>query len=547
MPSFAPPSEYEYDFDNHAVPGIPMPKTLPDAEKPSHAFKAVENAMRARMVGNALLAAVGLRPWRRPADFARVWRLDPPSVVVRTWASDTEFARQRLAGMEPTLIRRLADPTDIPGLPAVPDHIIRRQLGLDTSFDALVGAGKILVCDYRNLAGWPLRRGRHFVAPVAVFAWSEHRPDRPDRLMPLAIRMGQDADDPVFLPDASEAWQVAKFFVQVADGTHGDMWSHLVQSHFAATPFTISTKRKLPVGHVVRTILEPHMQLTLRVNSSFSQGPAQFLYGALMPFTEDGQKELIRNAWGDYDFQKKTFAQDLSDRGVDDPELLRDYPYRDDGNRLWGPTKAFTDAVLRHHYADDAAVAGDADLQAWIRDIREEGKVPGLPETIDDLATLEPLVANILFHFGPKHAAVHSPAADYGIFAPNMSNAAWQPPPTGEADVMHLVDYLPSRLRTVASFALHYAISEIDFGQFCGYSDGFEQALSRPESTWPAGYDRARLEAADKQLGKAADDFTFALVHAEDEIRKANHLRMSEVDAGYKFLLPSEIPNSIYA
>lgn len=164
MPSFAPPSEYEYDFANPAVPGIPMPKTLPDAEKPSPAFKSVENAMRARMVGSALLAAVGLRPWRKPADFARVWRLDPPSIVVRTWASDTEFARQRLAGMEPTVIRRLADPADIPGLPGVPSAIIRRQLGMETSFDALVGAGKVLVCDYQNLAGWPLRPRRMWLA-----------------------------------------------------------------------------------------------------------------------------------------------------------------------------------------------------------------------------------------------------------------------------------------------------------------------------------------------------------------------------------------------
>jgi len=30
--SFAPPSDYQYDFDNHAVPGIPMPKSLPAQE-----------------------------------------------------------------------------------------------------------------------------------------------------------------------------------------------------------------------------------------------------------------------------------------------------------------------------------------------------------------------------------------------------------------------------------------------------------------------------------------------------------------------------------
>jgi arachidonate 15-lipoxygenase len=524
-----------------------MPKHLPTAEKPSPAFKAVENAMRARMVGNLLMAATGLAPWRRLVDFARVWRLDPPSPVVRTWASDTEFARQRLAGMEPTLIRRVDDPKQVPGLPRVPDAIIRRQLGRLESFDDLLADRQLFVCDYRNLVGWPLRPGRYFTAPIALFAWSRFRPDRPDRLMPLAIRLGQNPGDPVFLPDAGEAWQVAKFFVQVADGTHGDMWSHLVQSHFAATPFTISTKRKLPMGHVVRTLLEPHMQLTLRVNSSFAEAPAQFLYGVLMPFSKTGQQQLIQAAWHDWDFEAKGFEQDLRTRGVDQGEPLRDYPYRDDGRTLWEPTRRFTDAVLRHHYADDAAVAADVALQAWIEDMRVAGQVSGLRERVETRSYLEDLVSNIFFNFGPKHAAVHSPSADYGIFAPNMSNSAWQPAPTAPGDAMHLIEYLPGRLRALASFALHYAISEVHFGQYCGYSDGFALALARPEHSWPAGYDRARLEAADRQLGVAADRFTYELVLAEKLLRSRNETRMLEVEAPYRFLLPSEIPNSIYA
>jgi arachidonate 15-lipoxygenase len=547
MPSFAPPSEYDLDFANPVVPGVPMPRTLPDEEARSPAYRAVENSMRGRLIGNALLSLAGVRPWSRPADFARVWRIDPPSPVTRTWASDTEFARQRLAGMEPTMIRRLRSADEVEGLPSVPEHTIERQLGTESSLAALVEAGRVFVCDYRHFAGLSTRRGRFMPAPIAWFAWSTDRPDRPARLMPLAIRLGQTPADPVFLPDAGEAWQVAKLMVQAADGTHGDMWSHLVQSHFAATPFVVATKRKLPVGHPVRTILEPHMQFTLYVNSAFAKGPAQFLYGQLMPFDHAGQERLIQSAWADFHFEDKTFLRDLALRGVEaGPELPR-YPYRDDAALLWEPTRTFVRDVLEWHYPDDASVALDRELAAWLDDLRTEGRVRGLPEGLETREALVHVVANVLFHFGPKHAGVHSPAADYGIFAPNVTNTVWQEPPRDADDIMHLVQYLPGRLRCLMSFALHYAISEVHFGQFAGYSDGFAQALARPESSWPSGYDRARLEQAERQLATAGDALTFALVKAERTIVHRNAERRATLDGDYPFLLPSRIPNSIYA
>jgi arachidonate 15-lipoxygenase len=550
MPEAGPPDEYGYDFHNAKVPGIPMPKELPPAERPTKGFKAVENAMRGRMVASAMLAAVGLRPWRHLEDFARVWRLDPPSPVVRTWSSDTEFARQRLAGMEPLLIRRLADPSKVLGLPIVPQEVIHRQLGSQKSFHHLLSEGRILICDYYRLAGWPLREGRYFVAPIALFAWSDDRPDRPGRLMPLAIRLGQTADDPVFWPDGSPNWQVAKFFVQMADGTHGDMWSHLVQAHFASTPFVIATKRRLRVGHPVRTLLEPHMQFTLRVNTSFAEGPAQFLYRTLMPFTEEGQQRLIQAAWNDWDFERNSYEGDLDRRSLmESPnakdKVIVDYPYRDDAALSWEATKQYVSTMMEHCYESDSEVANDKELAAWLLDLREDAGVKGLREHIATIEYLKHVVANVIFHFGPKHAAVHSPSADYGIFAPNMSNCAWQPVPKKPEEVMHLMEYLPGRLRSVASFALHYAISEIRFAQFCGYSDGFRLALEHDET--PHGWDKARLARADKQLEVAADALTYGLVQAESEIRTRNARRKREVDAEYRFLVPSQIPNSIYA
>ena len=532
-------SEYEYDFENPKAPGVPLPKSLPEAEGVNRAYKSIETRMRMRMfLLNFLPALITPRRWSSTSAYARPWFKDPPSPVVRTWNLDAEFGRQRLAGMDPTVIERVEQIERIPERVRPSHNVNQRQLGESISFEALVADGRAFVCDYGKLGGYEREKGKYFVAPLAVFGWDERR-EVGDRLMPLAIRLGHEAGAPVRFPEASEEWLVAKYFVQVADAVHGDMWSHLVQSHFTATPFAISTKRKLEPGHPIRAIIEPHTQYTLRVNSQFTEGPAQWLYKKLMPFTKAGRDELIKDAYADWSFDAKSFEGDLKARGVWDGPGLKDYPYRDDGKLLWEAIRDYTREVLDRHYPDDPSVQNDVALQDWFSDLTTAGRVAGLEPALTTRAYLHHLVSNIVMHLGPKHAAVHSPAADFGIFAPNMSNASYR---ASDAEVSRLLDYLPGRWHALLSFMLHYAISEIEFGQFLGYSEGFRTA-----SEQATGVRQKQLLEHDQHLRSVADRLTHRLVQIEAELRVRNALREKRFQMHYPYLVPSRIPNSIYA
>lgn len=555
--------EYRYTYNKLAPATIPMVESLPDAEKASTAYMIKWLGMTIRMTmgnafpGSARWMARSLNPayWkflrrnvrqlresdeghafpgtRVPTTYALLWQKDPPSAVTRTWNLDQEFARQRLAGIDPTVIRRVPSFEHLPSKRLIPsqellDRVLGRKRGDPrVDIDDLAAAGRLYCCDYRkHLDGIVLRRRRYMAAPYALFAWREGGYNDPGRLMPLSIQL--EPNGRVFFPDEGHEWRVAKYWVQSADAVHGDMWSHLVQSHLVAGPFVISTHRHLPPGHPIFEVLVPHFQFTLRVNEQFPQLFAQSAYNKSMPYTKEGRRQLIQRAYEAWDFTGNSIDRDFEERGVASDRGLPQYPYRDDLLTLWDPVKRFAHKYVNAFYGDDAAVANDKRLQQWHQELvappeKKGGNVRGLPAPLDR-KTLAFIVGEIIMHFGPKHAAVHSPAADMAIFGPNAATFLPHPIPGDNEPVRQPFEYYPSRKAAVSSFILHYAISSIHFGQFNAHGDGMQ---------------RAGLDLANR-LQKE-------LVEAEEEIRARNERRFNELRMRYPYLEPSAIPNSIFA
>ncbi|WP_338267911.1 lipoxygenase family protein [Corallococcus caeni] len=69
----------------------------------------------------------------------------------------------------------------------------------------------------------------------------------------------------------------------------------------------------------------------------------------------------------DYDFTQGMLPRALEQRGVMDPDL--DYPYREDARLVWGAIEQWVRAYVGVHDPDNAAVAGDAALQAWAAEL----------------------------------------------------------------------------------------------------------------------------------------------------------------------------------
>jgi arachidonate 15-lipoxygenase len=151
-------------------------------------------------------------------SFRRYFSLLPMPKVAARWASDQEFARQRLDGVNPILIRSI---TEMPENFPVTDETLRGLLPGGTSMAAMLAQRRMYLSDYRLIHDLPLVMGRFQTAPMALF-WV----DETGRLLPLAIQLGQSQGrspreaPTIFTPkDEYWLWRTARAHVQCADGT----------------------------------------------------------------------------------------------------------------------------------------------------------------------------------------------------------------------------------------------------------------------------------------------------------------------------------------
>ena len=64
-----------------------------------------------------------------------------------------------------------------------------------------------------------------------------------------------------------------------------------------------------------------------------------------------GMFEIIRRTWARWSLDKEgCLLQDLKDRGVDDPEILPNYHYRDDALLVRKAIHDYVTAIVNHHY-----------------------------------------------------------------------------------------------------------------------------------------------------------------------------------------------------
>ena len=72
----------------------------------------------------------------------------------------------------------------------------------------------------------------------------------------------------------------------------------------------------------------------------------------------------------DVDYHELALPAELRRRGVDDVNLLSDYPYRDDALLVWDAVRGFVSEYLDLYYVTDQDVANDPELQAWLQEIQ---------------------------------------------------------------------------------------------------------------------------------------------------------------------------------
>ncbi|MBM0743226.1 lipoxygenase [Phormidium sp. CLA17] len=464
--------------------------------------------------------------------------------------SDREFARQRLAGQNPMVLRRIQS-TDRPLLQSWANLECLLSNGDRIDLEQAATADRLFVAAYpllQSLSIADLQPGRYVGSPVALF----HRTQ--NELEPLLIQLENGC---VVTPHNAkgDSWMQAKLFVQVADVTHHELIVHLCDTHLAMEAFAIATPRQLPATHPLYRLLRPHFQFLLAINSRgntvlLGEGAA---IDRLMAPTLKASIGLINRAYREQSFGDYALPKNIRQRGVES-DFLPEFPYRDDALLLWDAIHRYTTQFLQQYYPTDESVRQDLYVQAWaaelgsslsdrptsdfpqapswlppdaiaqaglaLRERPDYVRVPGFPTELSTLQALVDITTQLIFTCGPQHAAVNFSQFDYVGYTPNAPLAAYCHP-NRCASVEQL---LPPLRQDLGQIELSFALSGIRWGRL-GSSDLIDFK-----------------DVGDRQV---LEQFRTDLVAIEQEISYRNQKRIESTGIAYPYLLPSRIPNSI--
>lgn len=470
------------------------------------------------------------------AEYEALFKTLPLPAIAQDFMDDASFARYRIAGPNPMLIRGIdALPATLP----LSDAQFRAVMGADDSLTAALGEHRVYLLDYRELdflAAVPGQTGgatKRVFAPIALFAI----PQGGTHIVPVAIQCGQDpAKHPLFFPAAQGSalgwgWQMAKTVVQVAECNYHELFVHLARTHLMLEAFAVATHRCLAEAHPINILLVPHCIGTLFINNAAAKSlispgsPIDDFFGA--PIARS-QQAAGSDRLG-FDFYANMLPADLAARRVDDPARLPEYPYRDDALLVWAAIEQWIQDYVGVYYADDAAVTGDGELADWAASLIADGKIKGF-KRIGTRAQLVDVLTMVVFTATAQHSAVNFPQKPLMTYAPAITGAGWQDAPTrqdGHDEQRWLAMFPPTNL-ALEQLNVLYLLGSVHFRALGDYRSNHFPYL-------PWFEDHAIVKK-----GGPLDRFQQSLRGVQTTIEARNTARPP-----YPFLLPNGIPNSI--
>ena len=498
-------------------------------------------AMQVRQIHATLLAqGAALNSTKTVAQYDALFVTIPRPAISQLLRDNDAFAYMRVGGPNPMLIRQaLALPAKFP----LTDAQYRQAMGSNDSLLEAAGSGRLYLLDYLGLGDMappgavnkPLTGTGYCGAPIALFA----RPKSGRSLVAVAIQCGQDpALNPIFVrvDDASNAeaywaWQSAKTTVQVADFNYHEMFVHLGRTHLMLEAFAMATQRQLAVAHPLSRLLAPHLEGTMFINEFATlliMAPLTTGDVILTAPIETLQRECGRDRLA-YDFYDNMLPNDLRARGVDNPDQLPDYPYRDDALLIWNAINQWVGEYVGVYYTGDADVTGDYELKAWVNELSTSGKIKGF-RPITTRSQLVTVVTAIAFNASAQHAAVNFPQSSIMTYAPFSAGTAGVPAPVTSAGQTQASwsQMLPSTLAAQEQILLFHILGGVYYRMLGEYRD----------NVFP--HPPVLLDPAIVGPGGPLDRFRSALAGIESTIQQRNAARSRP----YDHLLPSRIPSS---
>lgn len=510
------------------VPGLmPQIASLPDDEIFSHEYQSDLKKLKKQLFFRITVKNVTTGRWRQPEDILPVYNdmLTKPAGFSQ-WQCDFAFGRQRLNHCNPTWIRRCEK---IPEKLPVTDEMLKPFMeGL--SIDEAIRSKRLYIVDYSFLKDLECTGGRTIPSPFALFFSTSSK-----ALLPIAIQLFAEPSDtnPVFLPtDHHMTWQLAKMWYNNADASIHQACTHLGFTHLVMEAVGVITHRTLSPSHPIFRLLAPHFLYLMAINSRalevlVSEGG---WVDTCMSIGRVGMFNILKRVLPDWRLDVQgTLPNDLKARGVDDPEVLPNYHYRDDGLLLYDAILKYATKVVKGNYDTPEKLADDYELKEWARCLSDAPEndgagLKGVPgngkfNTVDELIAT---VAPIIFIGSVGHAAANfSQYDDYG-FPGNYPAFMYGTPPKDKRPCTEkdIIDTLPTKKMSLDTLLITRLLSE--------------------RATNPLGDFEVQYQY-DKVGTQAIKELIQDLEKIGEVIDKRNETRTHP----YVYLHPKEIPNAI--
>lgn len=467
----------------------------------------------------------------RIEDYPGLYRELKAPAIVPLVDEDWMFAYQRVAGFNPTVIERIEK---VPDRMPLADALFRAVTGENTTLEAAGKDGRLYLCDYALLDGIPggvvMGMQKFLTAPLALFC--RMKGPGGERLMPVAIQLAQkpSADAPIFTPLDGIRWKIAKIYVSEADGNHHQTVAHLYTTHLRVEPIIVATHRELAATHPIAALLAPHFTFTLAINENARDsllakgGVVDLMLGSDLA----GSVEIMQRANRQWRFDEAGPEALLRRRGVDDPALLPQFPFRDDTLLLWKAILGHVERYLDLYYRSPQDMVQDAELQGWARclvakdgaDLAGMALDPAAP--FADLPYLKRLLAQVIYTASAQHASVNYAQYPLMSYSPGCPLALYGPPPTAASaeDAGTYLKRLPPIAMALWQMAVADLLTSQQWDELGNFGPG---AFVGPSVERTVGIFQAELATIETTIAARNATRPFA----------------------YELQLPSRVPNSI--
>ncbi|XP_041478568.1 polyunsaturated fatty acid 5-lipoxygenase-like [Lytechinus variegatus] len=462
----------KYDFVWRFEGVMPQARDVPMEEMITYGYEWDLTKQSLALSLQGVITRVRATFWNSLDDMKSIYGGDlPPPTCLSRWRKDTTFGMQRLVGCNPTQIRLCKKiPLKLP----VTDDLLKPFLE-GMSIGKAIRKKRLFVIDYEIMKEMPLRQGGEAPAPIALFFVNKDKD-----LVPVAIQLFQEPNEnnPIFVPsDPEYTWMLAKMWFNLADASYHQSICRMGMSHLLMETIAVATHRCLSPSHPLNRLLTPHFRFLLGINHVGYDtlfGEDGWIEETLL-IGRKGMMELIRRVWKDWNISKDGhMVHDLEDRGVNDPEVLPNYHYRDDGTLIYEAIEEYVRTVVNGYYGHAKKIKADPEVLEWGRTLATEPSaasphtcgIKGIPSDgkFRNGQQLTELLTNIIYICSAGHAAVTFTQYDEYGFVPSYPGCLRGTPPKdkGVRTENDVLETLPPKDWTIRAMVMSRILSRRD-------------------------------------------------------------------------------------